>query len=185
MLTQRLAQPTLQLKFMFSVIFNVHTALMAKVYERTLIKQNRKDVRLVFENFPLESIHHWARAAALIGHCVAQQDPTVFWAYQQWIFAHQKDINEKNIGTSVEEFVRSHSLDYPTLSSCKFSHGAEDQIDRDLDERHALGVVETPTVFINGRMVSGAISDNQLVELIQMELGHNRPASATIAVKRH
>ena len=51
--------------------------------EATMIRQNLlkaypQNVRLYFKTFPLESLHPWAKPAAIASHCVFRQQPTAF-----------------------------------------------------------------------------------------------------------
>ena len=38
-------------------------------------------VRVVFKDYPLESIHPWARAASIAGRCVFRQNKDAFWKF--------------------------------------------------------------------------------------------------------
>ena len=56
--------------------------------EATMLRQNLltaypTQVRLYFKDFPLESIHPWAKPAAIAGRCVFRQNPSSFWSYSR------------------------------------------------------------------------------------------------------
>src|SRR5215475_8511631 len=38
-------------------------------------------VRVVFKDYPLESIHPWARAASIAARCIYRQDAQAFWKF--------------------------------------------------------------------------------------------------------
>src|SRR5580704_2445582 len=58
-------------------------------------------VRIVFKDYPLESIHPWARAAAIAGRCVYRQNPQAFWKFYDWDHQNQDDITVENLKTKV------------------------------------------------------------------------------------
>src|SRR5690348_10907684 len=49
-------------------------------------------VRVYFKDYPLESIHPWARAAAIDGRCVYHQNADTFWKFYDWIYDNQQEI---------------------------------------------------------------------------------------------
>src|SRR5208283_3483074 len=61
----------------------------AKAIRDNLLTAYPTQVKLYFKEFPLETVHPWARTAALAGRCVSAQSSDGFWAYHDWIFAHQ------------------------------------------------------------------------------------------------
>ncbi len=68
--------------------------------EATMLRQNLltaypKQVRLYFKTFPLESLHPWAKSAAIASRCVYRQQPGAFWDFHDWIFAHQAEITPR------------------------------------------------------------------------------------------
>src|SRR5581483_4868630 len=65
--------------------------------EATMLRQNLvqtypQNVRLYFKTFPLESLHPWAKAAAIASRCAFKQNPPSFWAFHDWVFEHQAEI---------------------------------------------------------------------------------------------
>src|SRR6202521_1311268 len=54
-------------------------------------------VRVFFKDYPLESIHPWARAAAIAGRCVYRQDAKAFWGLYDWGYDKQEQINVENL----------------------------------------------------------------------------------------
>lgn len=112
-------------------------------------------VRVVFKNFPLETIHPWARAAAIAGRCVYRQNQEAFWKYYDWIYETQSDITPENLTSSVVTWAGKNSLDSAKLKGCVDSKETEPDVDRNIAEAHALGATGTPTLFINGRKIGG------------------------------
>jgi len=49
--------------------------------------------RLVFQQFPLVQIHHWAYKAAQFGDCVARQNNDAFWKFMDAVYGAHEDIS--------------------------------------------------------------------------------------------
>ena len=152
----------------------------AKVLRQGIEKEHANDVRVIFKNFPLSSIHPWARAAAIAGSCVADQNGGAFWAYHDWIYGHQAEINPTNVRDKVLEFAKGQSVNSQKLTACMDSNATAPQVDKTIEEGRLLGIVQTPTLFVNGRTVAGALSADQMNLLIQIELQHRLQQRATV-----
>ncbi len=132
-----------------------------------------KDVRVIFEDFPIDSLHPWARAAAEASHCLTDGEPELFWAYHDWIFQHQGEINTGNLREKVLGFAKEHSADAAKVATCLDTRATKGEVETSLHTGRELGVEKTPTFYVNGRPVPGALPWPSLNTLIQMEL--NRP----------
>ena len=136
----------------------------APVLRRDLPEAFDGKVRVVFKNYPLESIHPWAKAAAIAGRCVYRQGEAPFWKFFDWIYDKQDDIMPDNLNAKVLEWAGQNSLDGVQLGKCIDTKATEADVDRSIAEGRALGVNGTPTLFINGRKIGGlAAPDLQLV----------------------
>lgn len=112
-------------------------------------------VRVVFKDFPLETLHPWARAAAIAGRCVYRQGNDSFWKFYDWDYDHQEEINPENLKSKVLGWASQNGLDTAKLSQCIDSKATEPEVDRSIAEGHELGIHGTPTLFINGRKIGG------------------------------
>jgi protein-disulfide isomerase len=61
-------------------------------------------------------------------------------------------------------------IDNMKLAFCLDSRASQPRIDADLQEGQALGIVSTPTSFINGRVVVGAPTLDDICKLIDEAL---------------
>jgi protein-disulfide isomerase len=104
---------------------------------------------------------------------MAQQKPESFWACHDWIFAHQEEVNTSNVKEKVLGFGTDQKLDTAKLSSCIDSHVTAAAINETSEAGRRLQVQQTPTFFVNGRMITGAVPWTSLDAIIQLEL--NRP----------
>jgi protein-disulfide isomerase len=150
--------------------------------EATMIRQNLtktypQNVRLYFKTFPLESLHPWAKPAALASRCVFRQKPAGFWDFHDWVFEHQAEINPENFKDKVMEWAKSQKdLDGPQLAQCMDTKATEAEVDRDLMEGRALTVDRTPTLFVNGRRIGSTVDWPNLKSVIDYELEYQKTA---------
>jgi len=150
---------------------------MAETMRENIPRFYPNDVRVIFLDFPLSS-HRWARAAAEAAHCLGEQKATAFWAFHDWIFAHQQEVTdakqpEGSIELQAAEIARQQGIDEAAVHHCVETHSAADAVNSSVRLGRELGITQTPTLFVNGRMISGAVSWETLDTLIKMEF--NRP----------
>jgi protein-disulfide isomerase len=148
----------------------------AKTVRENIPKKYPKDVRVVFEDFPLEPIHPWARAAAEASHCVGDQNADAFWAYHDWIFEHATEIKADTLKAKILAWAGAEKLDVPKLESCMDTHAEAGVVSQSEKRGRELMVQQTPTAFVNGREVPAALPWKDLDSVIQIEL---RRASGT------
>jgi len=116
---------------------------------------NNPQVRLVFKDFPLESIHPWAMTAALVGRCAFQQSPDGFWKLHDAIYDNQEKITTDGALDKLVELATDASLNASTLRTCVADPQTVEAVRKSITEGASLGVEGTPTTFINGRTVVG------------------------------
>ncbi len=146
----------------------------AKTVRTNIPQKYAKDVRVTFEDFPLESIHPWALAAAEASHCIGDENPDAFWAFHDWAFAHATEIKADNLRDKVLGWAKDQNLDTAKLQTCLDTHAKAEDVKQSENSGKLLGVQQTPTAFINGRSVSGAMNWAGLDSVIEVEL--KRPA---------
>jgi protein-disulfide isomerase len=136
----------------------------APILRHELTEAFGSKVRVYFKNFPLESVHPWARAAAITGRCVYQQGQPGFWKFYDWIYENQEQINGDNLNAKVLAWAGDNGVDTVKLGQCIDTKATEEEVNRSIAEGHALGIQGTPTLFINGRKIGGLMwPDLQLV----------------------
>ena len=100
-----------------------------------------EQVHLYFKEFPLESLHPWAKAAAIAGRCVLRQNASRFWDFHDWIFAHQADITPENLKDKVMEWAKAGTaIDSAKLGACIDSKATEAEVEPDPCARGAHSV---------------------------------------------
>ncbi len=148
----------------------------AKVLRDNLLKDYPKDVRLYFVTFPLEQIHPWAKAAAMMSRCIFHQEASAFWDYHDWAFEHQAEITPENLRAKSLEFAKTKGLDVEQLAKCFDSKLTEEEVTKNVNLGKDLEVQSTPTIFINGRRVAGALSWPELKRVIDYEIDYQKTA---------
>jgi len=108
-------------------------------------------VRLVYKQFPLTSIHPNSQKAAEASECASEQGK--FWEYHDKLFDNQAS------GYSIDKFkqwAKELNLDSGKFDNCLDGGKYASKITADQQEGQAKGVNGTPATFVNGQLVSGA-----------------------------
>lgn len=125
-------------------------------------------VRIVWKDFPLTSIHPQAFKAAEAGQCAREQGK--FWEYHDRLFANQQALQPE----SLKKYAADTGLDAAAFSTCLDSAKYADRVTSQIGVGTGLGVGSTPSVFINGRMLSGAQPYEAFAAIIDDELQRAR-----------
>ena len=124
-------------------------------------------VHYVVKDFPLDTIHPEARAAAVAARCAAEQD--AYWEMHEALFSRQAEWG--GLGSAAHGVFASMaaelSLDANKFTACLDSGRHDAVIQANQDEGISLGVTGTPAFFINGFPISGA----QPFELFEYAVG--------------
>lgn len=128
-------------------------------------------VRVVFKDYPLESIHPWARAASIAARCVYRQNKQAFWNFYDWDYENQDGITPENLQSKVMDWAAANKLDSVQLGRCIESKASEADVNKNIADGRALGVTGTPSLFINGRKIGG-IPWPVMQQVIDIELNH-------------
>jgi protein-disulfide isomerase len=148
-----------------------------KTLEDQVLKTYGDRVRLVFKHFPL-SIHPWAESAALAAACVRQQKPDAFWTLYDFFFQHQSEITPENVKEKVLGALSNAGVDTGAVSACVDKKTALSLVQADAQEAATLGVRSTPTFFINGRRLEGAVPMESFKPLIEEALAASASGGA-------
>ena len=142
-----------------------------------LLKEYGDRVVFIYKDFPLAEIHPWATHAAVNANCLAAQNQDAYWAFADYIHANQKEVNaEKShdlqfaaLDRMTTEQGQKHNLDVPKLQAC-IKAQQDDIVKASVHEGEGLGVEATPTMFINGEKVDGALPVGELRDVLDRAL---------------
>ncbi len=157
-----------------------------------LLKEYGDRVAFIYKDFPLDEIHPWAIHAAVDAGCLAAQNSDAYWDFADYIHANQSEVNsEKTIGSKFAALDRlamqqgqKHNLDLTKLEAC-IKAQKDDAVKASIHEGDQLGLVATPTMFINGQKVDGAVPISELRDMLDRALQQAgvpvpvRPAATT------
>jgi protein-disulfide isomerase len=107
--------------------------------------------------------------AAIANECGYQLDPAHFSQYRSIIFASQGMINAANARTLLLDFGQRVGYNRLNLSRCLDSKASLPRVETDMHEGQELGVMSTPTLFINGTPVVG-LTPSRIYQLIDKDL---------------
>jgi protein-disulfide isomerase len=147
-----------------------HCAEIQQFIEKQLLPKYAGKVRIIFKEYPLYSIHHWAVAAAVANECAYEIDPAAFLPYRDLIFQNQALIKDATATQQLLAYGVHAGLDREKLSACVSSQASLPHVRQDFLEGQKLGVESTPTFFINGKMLSGAASAQAFFSLVDQAL---------------
>jgi protein-disulfide isomerase len=125
-----------------------------------------KNVRMVFQNFPLP-MHDWAMKAASYADCVGRTSDAAFWKYLDDVYAAQTDITAANADGKLTALADSAGVKGSDIAACAAKPETETRVQNSVALGTSLDVNSTPTIFINGRKVSaGGIPYEVLQKLV-------------------
>lgn len=115
--------------------------------------------KLVFKDFPLESIHPQAVAAAEAARCVRELagSDEAYWQMHDRLFQGQEQWSgQENAAEVFGGYAQEIGVDGSAFASCLSSGKYTAAVQADFEEGIGFGVQGTPTFFINGQIFVGA-----------------------------
>jgi protein-disulfide isomerase len=119
-----------------------------------LVEEEPK-VKLIFANYPLETIHKWALPAAKYLDCMGRQNNDSVWKFIATVYDHQSEINEQNVDQMLKGYVKDSGGNPDEVAACVAKPDTEKRVNDSIAIGQKLDVNSTPTFFINGRRVVG------------------------------
>jgi protein-disulfide isomerase len=134
-----------------------------------ILKEYGDRVTFIYKDYPLSEIHPWAIHAAVDANCLAAQDADAYWDFADYVHANKHDVdNEKTQPARFDVLDKmavlqgqKHSVDAAKLQTCVKTQN-EDGVRASMKEADGLGVNATPTLFINGQKIDGAVPLNEI-----------------------
>lgn len=137
-------------------------------------------VKFVYRDFPIPSLGHSAAfPSAEAAECVREQGgDEAFWKIHDKIFEEQNIIDSGNPEGPVKGTVQFGVSDIKqwvqeigyNVDECLDSGKFRSEVQKDLDNGQAVGVTGTPTFFVNGKKIVGALPFSAFKEIIDAEL---------------
>jgi protein-disulfide isomerase len=121
-------------------------------------------VRIVWKDFPNETMHNGSEQAAEAARCAGAQGQ--FWEFNSALLSLPGLMDTGSYAT----IAATMGLDAPSLQTCLETRAMRAAVRRDMEEGLRLRLDATPFLFVNDRRVSGALDYDQLKALIDAEL---------------
>ncbi|MFL5248969.1 MAG: DsbA family protein [Myxococcales bacterium] len=130
---------------------------------RQILSTYKDDVRLVWRNEPLP-FHPNALPAAKAAMAAHKQGK--FWQMHELMFAHQTDLSE----AKYEEWAKQIGLDVARWKADKDSPAIAEAIQKDNSYGQQVGANGTPSFFINGKLIAGALPFDTFKAMIDEQI---------------
>jgi len=115
----------------------------------------------VYRDFPVVDIHPDATLAHEASECAHSQD--IFWQYHDKLYANQEDFSKE----ALVRYAQEVGLDTTKFESCLSQNRYAPEVAKDLADGLAAGVYGTPTFFLNGVRVEGAIPEDIFTSIVE------------------
>lgn len=155
-----------------------------------VLKEYGDKVKVVMKDYPLFEIHPWAGRAAVNGMCLANLNSEAYWDFADYVHENQQQINgtreQKRTAAGMHEeldritrtYGSKHNVDAAKLDAC-IKAQPDAALTASVKEAESLGVQATPTLFINGQKVDGAVPASELRAMIDnalLDVGEQVPS---------
>jgi len=125
-----------------------------------------KNVRIIFQNFPLP-MHDWAMKAAELADCIGRTNSDAVWKFIGSVYGAQSDITSANADEKLKAFADAAGVNGADIAACAAKPETTSRVEHSIELGKSLDVNSTPTIFINGRMLSaGGIPYDVLMKLV-------------------
>lgn len=129
-----------------------------------LLKEYGDRVTFVYKDYPLVEIHPWATHAAVDANCLAAQNTDAYWDFADYIHSNQREVSSEKTPdarfAALDKLTmlqgQKHNVDTVKLQSCIKAQD-ESAVKASMKEGDGIGVSATPTMFINGEKIDGAV----------------------------
>lgn len=122
----------------------------------------------VFQNFPLPS-HDWAAKAAGYVDCVGRESNDSVWKFISKTFDQQESITAANVDEKLKAIATESGANAESVAACSVKSDTIARIEASLALGKSVGVNGTPTIFVNGRILSGGIPVEGLKQIVDFQ----------------
>jgi protein-disulfide isomerase len=160
----------------------------AKGYQtlfRDILPEYKDRILVTYKDFPLYEIHPWAIHAAVDANCLGAQSTDAYWAFSDYVHENQGQINNPGPTTgekrplpdqfaaldhSAQDYGQKSNLDAARLSACIKAQDETAVRDSLKYGEETLGVEATPTLFVNGTKLDGAVPAEDMRRVLNAAL---------------
>jgi protein-disulfide isomerase len=128
-------------------------------------------MKIVFQQYPLAS-HPWAAKAANYADCAGRMNNDAAWKFIARIYENQGGIALATADEKLKELAKASGLDGEKVSACAATPATEARVKKSMELGNSLGVMGTPSIFVNGRLLEGVgvVPYEQVKAIVQYEI---------------
>ena len=145
-------------------------AHMQEELETEIIPKYGDKLRVVFKEFPLVAIHDWALIGAIAAQCTYQIDPSKYVAFRSAVYKNQTAVSSDHARDTLLHIAAEAGIDNLKLAACIGAQNSLSRVEANIQEANVLGVAQTPTSFVNGRILVGAPAADDFYKLIDQAM---------------
>lgn len=161
----------------------MHSTLMSEI-----LPQYGDKVKIIYKDYPL-SMHPWAIHAANDANCLAKESGKDYWEFADYVHANQRAISGpqgdarqafSELDRITSDIGKKNGADAARLQACVKAQ-ADVAVKSSIAEGDTVGVSATPTMFVNGQRLEGALDAGQVRAALNQQLlaaGVQPPAPA-------
>ena len=161
----------------------MHSTLMGEI-----LPQYGDRIKIVYKDYPL-NMHPWAPHAANDANCLAGMSDKAYWDFADYVHANQREISgdQHDLQRSflqldhvAFDMGKKYGADEPKLQACVKAQ-SDAAVKASMAEGDKLGVSATPTMFVNGEKLEGALDADAVRTALNQQLlaaGIQPPAPA-------
>ena len=150
----------------------MHQTLFPQIF-----KEYGDRVLFIYKDYPLAEIHPWATHAAVDANCLAAQSGEAYWDFVDYLHANQNVVNGAQghdaqfaqIDRTALMQGQQRNVDLAKLQACIKTQD-DSAIKASLHEGDSVGVTATPTLFVNGEEMDGALPIAELRAVLDRAL---------------
>ena len=151
----------------------MHTTLMSEI-----LPEYKDKIKIVYKDYPLSQIHPWADHAANNANCLAAQSPAAYWQLADYLHGNQHAIPTSRgepqaafnaLDQQTLEIGKKNGVDATKLQAC-IKAQSDTIVKGSVAEGDKLGVSATPTVFVNGERLEGALDADAVRAALNRQL---------------
>jgi len=122
--------------------------------------------RVVFEDAPQEATHPVSADAAAYGVCMAQKGDAAFFSFVQAVYDTQDTLSATGRDTALKTAAAKVGQDPEAIATCAASPATRSAVQATEDLAAAIGITQTPSLVINGRIVPLAGISYEVLEKV-------------------
>lgn len=124
-------------------------------------------VKFIYRDFAF--LGEESSAAAQAARCAGDQGK--FWQYHDYLYEHQNGENQGTFANyHLKSFAQSLGLNADMFNGCLDSGTYKQDVENDTALGRKFGVTGTPTNFVNGKVITGAVPFSDFEEKIKAAL---------------